>query len=182
MKTKKCKVCKEQFHPERQLQQVCSALCASEYGRRHLAKKKLEVKKIARKELKQFNDSDVKGRTKVAKQVVQEYARLRDINEPCISCRKPTAKQWDGGHFMNAEFYSKVRFNTWNIHKQCSHCNDFSASNALEYEKHLIIKIGKEKVEWLKQQKGVQKYTAEYLNKLIRIFRKKIRKMKKILM
>lgn len=183
-KQRKCKICKELFtpNPNMFLPPTCEKMeCRISYANKHLNKKAKEKKTKARVELRQFNNSDVKGRIKVAKQVVQEYARLRDINEPCISCRKPTAIQWDGGHFMNAEFHSKVRFNTNNIHKQCSHCNDFSASNALNYRIHLINKIGLEKVEWLEQQKGVQKYTAEYLNRLIRIFRKKIRKMKKLL-
>lgn len=150
-----------------------------EYANKHLNKKASEKKTQVKRELIAFNRQDIKKLTKTAKQVVQEYARLRDIDEPCISCRKPTAKQWDGGHFMNAEFHSMVRFNLWNINKQCAGCNGFDSQHLTNYRIHLIDKIGLVKVEWLEQQKGVQKYTAEYLNRLIKIFRKKVRVLKK---
>ena len=179
-KEKTCKVCKEKFTPTRDLQPVCDNFtCLTEYAELHLAKKAKEKKKQDAKARREFNLNDVKARTKVAKKVMQEYVRLRDINEPCISCRKPTAKQWDGGHYMSAEYYSAIRFNALNINKQCSHCNDWNNENKAEYRKHLIDKIGLSKVEWLEDQKQVVKYNAEYLNRLIKIFRKKIRVIKR---
>jgi len=42
-----------------------------------------------------------------------------------------------------------------------------------------LVKIGLAKVEWLENQKGICRYNAEYLVKYIRVFRKKIRQMKK---
>jgi len=180
LKDKKCKICKVKFTPTRQLQPTCNEMeCMIAYSDKHLAKKAKETKTQHRIEKREFNNQDVKKRTNDLKKVVQEYARLRDFHEVCISCRKPSAKQWDGGHFMNAEYHSKVRFNTLNINKQCSHCNDFSASNALNYKIHLIDKIGLEKVEWLEQQKGICKYTPEYLNRFIKIYRKRVRILKK---
>ena len=179
-KQKTCKSCKEKFLPIRDLQPTCNKYeCMLEYTNKHLSNKVKEKKTQARKEVIAYNQQDVKARTKVAKQVMQEYVRLRDINEPCISCRKPTAKQWDGGHYMNAENYSEIRFNTLNINKQCSHCNDFGSSNAINYKIHLINKIGLEKVEWLEKRKAVVKYSADYLNRLIKIYRKRIRIIKK---
>ena len=150
-----------------------------EYSNKHLSKKAKEKKTQANREKRDFNNLDVKLLTIKAKKIVQEYVRLRDVNEPCISCRKPTAKQWDGGHYLSAEYYATVRFNTLNINKQCSHCNDWNNENKAEYRKFLIDKIGLDKVEWLEQQKGVARYSAEYLNKLIRVFRKKVRIIKK---
>lgn len=182
MKKRKCKECKEFFtpHPSMFLPPTCEKMkCRQDYAMKHLSNKAKEKKKTNRKALKEFNQQDVKKQTITAKEVVQEYARLRDINEPCISCRKPTAKQWDGGHYMNAQYFSAVRLNTLNINKQCSHCNDWNNENKADYRKHLISKIGLEKVEWLEQQKSVKKYTAEYLNRFIKIFRKRVRILKK---
>ena len=42
-----------------------------------------------------------------------------------------------------------------------------------------LVKIGLAKVEWLENQKGICRYNAEYLVKYIRVFRKKIRQIKK---
>jgi hypothetical protein len=178
-KTCKNKECKSKFTPERDFQACCDYMCAIKYAQQREEQKQKKAKTEVRKELKAFNNSDVKRQTKTAKKVMQEYARLRDISEPCISCRKPTATQWDGGHYMNAENYSQVRFNTFNINKQCSYCNDFGSSNAIEYRKHLILKIGLEKVEELERSKAVVKYTAKYLTRLIKVYRKRNRILKK---
>lgn len=178
-KTCKNKECKNKFTPERDFQTTCDYLCAIKYAQQLKEKREATKKKNARIALREYNNNDVKKLTVTAKKEVQKYVRLRDINEPCISCRKPTAKQWDGGHYMNAEHYAKIRFNTLNIHKQCSWCNDFSSSNAINYRIHLINKIGAERVGWLEQQKGIARYSAEYLNNLIRVFRKKNRQLTK---
>lgn len=177
MKQKSCKICKNKFTPERQMQSVCSYECSLAYANQHLSKSVKEKKKTARAELIKYNQSDVKLRMELAKKIVQKYVRLRDFNDPCISCRKPFAKQWDGGHYMNAQYFSAIRFNTLNIHKQCSHCNDWNNENKQTYRIHLIDKIGLDKVEWLEAQNQTVKYDAEYLNKLIKTFRKKIRRL-----
>lgn len=175
-KKRRCKHCEAWFLPPKNLMPFCSNMCEMIFKERE---PKVERQKIARKEKQAFNNQDVKKLTGIAKKLAQHCARLRDFYEPCVSCRKTTAVQWDGGHYMGADSYSKVRLNLWNIHKQCSHCNDYNSSNAANYRKHLIEKIGLEKVEWLEDQKGLHRYSAEYLNKYIRIFRKKLRIMKK---
>ena len=141
IKLKTCKICKEKFEPTRQLQPTCNKIeCLFAYAELHLSNKVKEKKQVARKELIAFNNKDINKLTGIAKKLVQHYVRLRDINEPCISCRKPIASQWDGGHFKNAEHYASIRLNTLNIHKQCSYCNKELGSNALNYRIHLIEK------------------------------------------
>lgn len=181
MKQKVCKnrECKKKFTPCRQMQTTCDFLCAIAYTNQRAEKKAKAEKKVHRIEKIAFNNQDVRKRTNDLKKVVQEYARLRDINEPCISCRKPTAKQWDGGHYMNAKDNAAIRFNLWNIHKQCSWCNDINSSNAINYRPNLIEKIGLEKVEWLESQTQVCRYSADYLNRFIKIYRKRVRILKK---
>jgi len=175
----KCKICRSEYDKRNMSHMVCGYECSLKYAQRSSDKKAKETKKVARKALKEYNDNDVKSQMGKAKKVMQKYARLRDTDEPCISCRKPTAKQWDGGHYIASHKCSGVRFNLWNINKQCSFCNDFDGSNAANYRIHLINKIGLEKVEWLEAQNGVTKYTADYLNRLKRIFNKKIRILEK---
>ena len=179
MKLPKCKICKNEFVKTRPLQPTCTRYeCMVDYANQHLSKSVKEKKKQARAELIDYNKNDIKLRSKLAKQAVQKYVRLRDANEPCISCRKPTAKQWDGGHYMNSQYFSAVRFNTLNIHKQCSHCNDWNNENKQNYRIYLIDKIGLDKVQWLESQNQVVKYNAEYLNRLIKVFNKKIKRLK----
>jgi len=175
----KCKICKKEYIKKSIKHMVCSYECSLAYSELHLSNKVKEKKQVARKELIAFNNKDINKLTGIAKKLVQHYVRLRDINEPCISCRKTIASQWDGGHFKNAKHYASIRLNTLNIHKQCSYCNKELGSNALNYRIHLIEKIGLAKVEWLENQKGICRYNAEYLVKYIRVFKKKIRQMKK---
>lgn len=175
----KCKVCKKNFTRTREGQVVCSFSCSIEYPKMLKEKKEKEAKKERTKAIREFNRQDIFKLTKTAKKEIQKYVRLRDRKDTCISCGKTEAKQWDGGHYMSAEYYAAVKFNTLNIHKQCSHCNDWNNANIANYRVKLIEKIGLEKVEWLESQKQPTKYTADYLNRLIKIIRKKIRKLEK---
>lgn len=181
MKQRKCKECKEYFIPAPNmfLPPTCEKYdCRLSYANKHLSNKVKAKKKANRAELIKYNQSDVKLRMELAKRIVQMYVRLRDVNESCIVCRKLVAKQWDGGHYMNSQYFSAVRFNTLNIHKQCSHCNGWNNEDKQTYRIHLIDKIGLDKVEWLEAQNQTVKYDAEYLNKLIKTFRKKIKRLK----
>jgi hypothetical protein len=73
------------------------------------------------------------------------FIRLRDQNDPCISCGRYTGH--DAGHYYSAGHYSGLRFNEINVNLQCVHCNKFLHSNAIEYRKGLIRKYGIEAVE-----------------------------------
>jgi hypothetical protein len=53
-----------------------------------------------------------------------KMVRLRDAEQPCISCGGNDKDLWDGGH-LKAEIYSGVIFNPANCHKQCRKCNRF---------------------------------------------------------
>ena len=86
---------------------------------------------------------------KKAKSKFQEWSRYRDKDDPCISCGKTTAGQWDGGHYYKAELYSTLIFNEVNCNKQCSYCNDYLAGNLTGYREGLINKYGQAEVESL---------------------------------
>ena len=176
-KTCKNKKCKNKFTPLNGLIGWCSPSCGYEYSQQLKEKKEKKVKTENRVALREFNNRDTKKLTLLAKKLVQEYARVRDALEPCISCRKPTAKQWDGGHYMSAEYHSLIRFNPLNIHKQCSHCNDWNNENKAAYRINLIKKIGLDQVEWLEQQTGVKKWSIEELQSIIKEYRAKVKEL-----
>ena len=81
MKPKKCKQCGELFerNPLYPFAVVCSPYCAVGYAR------KQNEKAIAKKK-REFKQNDKKHLINVARDTFNKYIRLRDKDEPCISC------------------------------------------------------------------------------------------------
>lgn len=180
-KRKRCKNkdCNKLFTPQREMQPCCCYSCEMNYALKNVDKlvedgKKLRKKDNAKKK-QEVKKDDKGGLKETAQKTVNKYIRLRDELEPCISCGKYEALQWDAGHFKNVHGHPQIRFYTLNIWKQCSYCNDQLRSNPAEYERSLIKKLGLKKVEEIKQNISVKKYSVEYLKRLTKVFRKKIR-------
>jgi len=166
-------MCPKKFRPERQLQQVCSPSCAIEYGNKHLAKKKLEVKKTARKEKKAFYKKDITTMKMKAQNAFNRYIRTRDKENNCISCGCNVAKG-DSSHFFSVGGHSAVRFHMDNAHLSCYKCNRFLHGNLVPYKIALLEKIGQKRFNKLEAQSKVTKsYSNEYYLKVIRVFNKK---------
>lgn len=97
------------------------------------------------------------------KKVDTEFQLMRRMQEAdengiceCISCgRKYHFKQMDGGHFIakSSKGNFGVRYEPTNVFPQCTQCNYYLSGNVAAYEDRLILKIGKEKVDWLKANK-----------------------------
>ncbi len=182
-KQKSCKVCKTLFTPNKPLQCVCSVECATTLAsdkRRHQERNKaLADRKLTREKLEKL-----KTRTQWASEAQKEvnrYVRLRDVHLGCVSCDKPANwdGQWHASHFRSVGAASAVRFNLWNIHKSCSVCNNWKSGNIGAYRPRLIEKIGLERVEWLENHPRSRDYDVEYLQRLIKVFNKKINRMNK---
>lgn len=84
------------------------------------------------------------------------YVRLRDTDDDgygkCISSGKSLktpSKNAHAGHFYASGSVPTLKFNEMNVHLQGLSDNYFKSSNALEYRKNLIKKIGIEEVERL---------------------------------
>ena len=84
---------------------------------------------------------------KKAQEVFNKWIRLRDAEQPCISCGKYTTLQ--EGHFYSAGKHNHMRFLEHNCNGQCLQCNYFLSGNLLPYRENLIEKIGLEAVEHL---------------------------------
>lgn len=177
---KKCKACRQPFTPARPLQCACSPECAYKLVKKANEKKASEAKKVERK-----RDAETRVRLKSrqkwlkeAEAVVNKYVRLRDANQPCISCDRPASwsGQWHASHFRSVGAASAVRFNLWNIHKACSICNNHKSGNLSEYEPRLRLKIGDEKVDWLRAQNQVANYSIEYLSRLKQVMNRKVKR------
>ena len=178
-KKKRCKECGELFTPLRDLQPCCSYSCEVAYIDKNLKSLVSEGKKIrvkeANKKKKESKSKDKQVLLKLAQTVVNKYVRLRDKDKPCCSCGHVEGRQFHAGHFESAGGNQHQRFYTLNIHKQCSICNNHLSGNLVSYRKFMIDKYGIEKTEAIENDHSTKKYTVEYLQKLIRVFKKKIR-------
>ena len=172
MKKKKCKNCLKYFIPERELQPVCSFNCAIEWSKKPKVQKAYKMEK--KKELIEKYPDKSKWLAN-AQTVVNKYIRLRDLNKPCCSCGHFGDRQFHSGHYQNVGGHRQLRFYTLNIHKQCSICNNWKSSNNEKYRPFMINKYGLDFVEKLESNQERGNYTVEYLQRLIKVFRKKIK-------
>jgi len=174
VKQKTCKVCKEKFTPVRQLQPTCENMsCMISYTDKHLAKKKIEVKKTQRKALKQYNNSDINILKRLAQKIFNKYVRERD-GKFCISCGFIGDKrQFHAGHYKPQGGNSLLRYEEDNCHAQCSICNNHLSGNLVPYRVNLIEKIGLKRVEEMESMNTIKKWSKEELDEIITKYRGK---------
>ena len=212
MAKSKCKHCLQRKETSQGIKTPAGFFCnvdhAFKYGnaKKDIGRKKLIAKRKADSNKKIKADNKIfrekKAALKPASKLLAEaqaafnkYIRLRDYDQPCISCLKPRevieAEQgwkvggcWDAGHFMTRGAKGQLRFVLFNVHKQCKSCNAgggrFSAKAATvdaNYRVNLIKKIGVDKVEWLENNNEIdlKKRDVEYLKRVKRIFSKRAR-------
>ena len=169
MKEKKCRYCKEKFTPFSSLQPFCfKNECITKHNKITLEKKKAKAKK-------EFKENDKSTLLKLAQTVVNKYIRLRDLDKPCISCGHLGDRQIHAGHYRPMGNNQQLRFYTLNIFAQCSICNNYKSGNLAEYRMSLIKKLGIKKVEEIEANQERGNYSVEYLQRLIKVFRKKIK-------
>jgi 5-methylcytosine-specific restriction endonuclease McrA len=146
-----------------------------------LARKQREAKEKKEFARRKEEAKPLRHHLKEAEKAINLYVRLRDRHLGCISCNKPAHwdGQWHASHFKSVGSNSVLRYHLWNIHKACSECNLFMSGNIAEYERRLVLKIGADRVEWLKRQNGVKRYQPEYLIRLKKVFNKKSKRLLK---
>ena len=167
---KTCKICREKFTPIRPLQSVCGFDCAIA-----TAKKTREVK-----ERKEHREAKVKLKSradwlKEAQAIFNQYIRLRDEKEPCISCGRFHEGQYHAGHYLTTGAHPELRFNELNVHKQCAPCNNFLSGNIIKYRQNLINKIGLQQVLFLEGPHEPLKLTIDEIKDIKSLYRQKIK-------
>jgi hypothetical protein len=173
---RKCKMCKAPFKPMyTTTQMVCSVTCSVAYQNKLTDKQWQERKKAMKEKL-----LTVQELMKTAQIVFNKYIRLRDQGKKCISCQQLPKKE-NAGHFYSAGTHTAVRFDERNVHLQCEHCNTFLSGNLLEYRKNLLSKIGYDEFALLEAEANViRKYTKDELFEIIRVYKEKIKEIKKV--
>lgn len=150
---KKCSGCKlpvDQWpiKPYSSMTKTCSVSCALD----DIEKKKAKAFKSETRAMKiKLLDTDVKFWKAKAQKIFNEFVRLDDAEEDCISCDKNKYwnGQWHAGHYRTVGARSDLRFSRDNCNKQCSECNNFHSGNLVNYRRKLIDKIGLQRVEAL---------------------------------
>jgi len=152
---------------------VCSPNCAFEYSKKLRVKSDKLIKQVTKLKLKTKSEW-----FKEAQVIFNQFIRLRDKNEPCISCGTISNVQYAAGHYRSVGSSPELRFNELNVHKQCnSYCNNHLSGNIVQYRINLIKKIGLEAVEWLEGKHEAKHYTIDDIKELKRIYREKIKEL-----
>ena len=149
MKTKTCKICKSKFEPSRPLQLVCGAVCATQYGKKHLNKIKIQSdkkKRLERKKLKEGIKSSKDYRNELQRKI---NALVRAIDEgcKCISCGQ-VKDTFDAGHMKSSGAHRTVTFHLLNIWAQCRACNSYRDSK-YQYVDGLIDLVGQDLFDYI---------------------------------
>ena len=170
---KTCKVCKEKYQPDRPLTEACGVKCAIELAK---IKREKKQKKVDRERLAELRP--LSHWLNETQKVFNEYIRLRDSGEPCISCGAMDSPEYCAGHYRTRGAASHLRYNEQNCHKQCNrYCNMELSGNIINYRPRLIEKIGLEAVEALENDNTPKSWTREELEELRKVYRAKIRGM-----
>lgn len=174
----KCKVCGKPFVKTfSSTQKVCSPECAIKLARDNAQKAQERAEKKKQRECK----AKLKSRSewlKEAQSVFNKFIRLRDKDQPCISCGRYHQGQYHAGHYRSVGACPELRFCELNVHKQCAPCNDHKSGNIIEYRINLVNKIGADKVAWLERQDHEpKKYTIEDCKAIIKYYKAKIKEL-----
>ena len=178
----RCKNCKELFKAKYFNQKFClSDQCLKAFAKyvKDQNWKKEKAKRLEKLETLQSLIN--KCQTQFNK-----FIRLRDINQPCISCggkliRNPKySAQYDASHYYNANNHWNLRFNEENVHASCTYCNRDLHGNLIEYRKGLINRIGEDKLKKLDHKSRIiRKFTKQEIKDLTELYRNKIKELKK---
>ena len=173
----RCKTCKDKFEPKVFLQKNC--LKKDECIKAELKLKKQASKKNWNKEKKQRKEAlkTLNDHIKELQVIFNQWKRLIDKGNNCISCDKPCKKE-NAGHYRSAGGNPELRFEPLNVHLQCEYCNTYLHGNLIDYRINLIKKIGLEKVEWLEGYHEPKNYTIDQIKGLKVLYKLKIKNLK----
>ena len=110
--------------------------------------------------------------TEKAQKVFNAFIRQRDSKDgyfTCISCFKTLPiDSMNAGHYVPVKGGSFLRFDPDNVNGECQRCNGFDEFHLVGYRKHLLLKIGKKKVEYLENNRNkVHKWSRTELEEII---------------
>ena len=96
---------------------------------------------------------------KKAQEVFNKWIRLRDAEQPCISCGSWNTAH--ASHYFSAGKHNHLRFDEDNVWLSCIYCNTFEHGNLINYRHGLIKRIGIERVEVLELKAKMKHSTKD---------------------
>lgn len=171
---KKCKICKQPFTPRfKTTQPTCENYeCILKHSKEVKAKEWNKTKKIKKERLKTKQDY-----LKELQVVFNKYIRLRDKEEPCISCSRPLGTKYDAGHYRSVGSCPELRFEENNVNAQCVYCNQHLHGNLINYRMGIIERFGLAVVDWLEINHEPKHYTIPELKEMKEYYKKKIKEL-----
>lgn len=185
---KACRHCEAAFTATRPMQHACGVDCAIAIARAKREKAEANQAKrerVAKRAEKAAARAKLKTRgdyLKECQQAFNAWIRERDHGQPCISCQRHHAGQYQAGHYLTVGAHPELRFEPDNCHKQCAPCNNHLSGNLIEYRKGLISKIGQDRVEWLEGPHEPVKYGIDDIKRTTAHYRAAVKQAAKVRM
>lgn len=176
---RKCLVCKTKFEVKSNAHWICGFECATINNNDQVNKKKEQLKKSEwTKEKAEIKEKLLthKDYLRLLQVVFNSYIRKRDEKLPCVSCGRTNVEEFHAGHYI-ASTYQYLRFNEFNVWKQCSQCNTHLRGNLIPYRIELIKRIGLKEVEKLENDRHKElKLSIPEIKEKIQYYKSKIKK------
>lgn len=190
-KPPRCKWCKQRTE---RLGKLLHDDCVTpwyEANREKLAKKAERKKQLAAK-AERAKDRQTKEEAKTLPMLHKEarfwfnrWIRLRDADEPCISCGKPPPDMSglhagrDCGHFRSVGSAGHLRYTEDNAAGQCVHCNQYLAGNYTGFRKGQIERIGEARVMELENDNRPEKWQRDQVRGIRDTYKAKCKQLEK---
>ena len=177
----KCAICRDEYAKWSMSQKVCGKVeCAQAFARKTILKIEQKARKAEALAIHE-RKMDLQPRRywiHKAQLYFNRYIRMRDKDQPCISCGSALqANKFggsvDAGHYRSVGSAKHLEFDPMNVHAQCKRCNRDLSGNHSEYRKGLIERIGLGNVEWLEANQTPRKFSITELKELILIYKTK---------
>lgn len=180
---RKCKICREWFHPAYSNIYWCSPAHGAELG---IQLREKERAKSLTKKTKQQKDQEREERIawRQRKESVKPLRHWIDLTqravndicretalangEGCISCGTKSASAWHAGHYRTTAAAGHLRFTRININLQCHRCNTHMSGNIEAYRNGLVARHSESVVQGLENDNTSHRWTTEEL-KTIRL-------------
>lgn len=167
MKPRTCESCQTIFTPQRMGARACSPMCAIRLVKAE-KKTKAQAKKAERKaDVEKL--AKLAPRSKFLKDAQKAFNAAivqRDASLPCVSCGSFSAGVYHAGHYRSVGSSPELRFDPFNVSKQCAQCNLFLSGNLLNYRIELVKRVGQAQVDRLEGPQEAQKWTIDQLKKM----------------
>lgn len=177
-RSRRCKVCREQFVKQRMGQVVCSPKCAADLASQEREKRARAEYRVRKEAIKTRSDY-----IKEAQIAFNSFIRCRDAGKPCICFGLPLVDSavgggFDCGHYRSVGSAPHLRFDERNAHGQRKQCNRYGAGRAVDYRIGLIARIGIADVEVLEADQTSRKWSIDELKAIKKTYQLKLRELK----